>query len=277
MTTPTPAQGAMWFANRGHYIVPVHGIINGQCSCGDSDCRCPGKHPFTLLAPHGAKHASNDPAEVASWFAKHTWLNYGVRTDTFLVIDVDTKHDGMKKWADFATRPTRGLLQTWVARSGSDGRHFFFQAERGIRGGTLTEGIDIKTGEGSYVLGALSRHASGGTYDWEHQCAPSETALAKAPDWLLCEIETRTHLGKVRPAEDWRKLAREGLRDGTRHNEFMRLCGLLMRQPGLDPVVVRDVMLGWNLGRGQPPLPEKEVLDMVNACAERELRKDQWL
>ena len=90
------------------------------------------------------KNATTDAAVISSWFDEHYWLNYGVVTDALLVIDVDTKHGGLDRWAEMCGEPTRPLIHTWEVRTGSGGRHVMFKNTPGIRCGVLDKGIDIR-------------------------------------------------------------------------------------------------------------------------------------
>src|SRR5262245_48244977 len=164
-----PRQAALWLAGQGHPILPLHSISDsGACTCGAPGCASPGKHPFAALAPNGAKNATADTAVVAAWFDEHYWLNYGIRADNVFVVDVDVKHDGLKRWHKLYSEPTRFLPHTWQVRTGSGGRHVFFAPVDGVRNGTLDKGIDLRS-RGAYVVGPGCKTASGGVYGWDYQ------------------------------------------------------------------------------------------------------------
>ena len=101
--------------------------------------------------------------------------------------------------------------------------------------------------------------------------------LADPPDWLLEVIKTRTYLGRLTPPQEWRRIAAGRLLDGERHNTLLRMMGHLIAIPGVDPLEVRELLLGWNEGRCDPPIPTKEIVQMVENLAERELQKRKWL
>ena len=48
-------------------VVPSHGIKDGQCTCGDRNCKHPGRHPRT---PHGPQDATTDPELVCQFWSK---------------------------------------------------------------------------------------------------------------------------------------------------------------------------------------------------------------
>jgi hypothetical protein len=167
----TTRQAALWFASKGHPVLPIHSIReDGTCTCGDKcverddkgiivKATTRGKHPHHL-APRGLNDAALDAAIVRTWFDEHYWLNYGVRCDEILVVDIDPRHGGHDKWAEIANVPTRAVPHTWEVRTGrydgKYGRHLYFR-NPGIAKGVLDKGVEVQ-GKGGYVLGPCSLH-----------------------------------------------------------------------------------------------------------------------
>ena len=90
---------------------------------------------------------------MRQWFDEAYWLNYGISTDKLLVIDVDTKNDGLKTWRDMSTQPTRAVPHTWQVKTGSGGLHVIFDnPEAKVRNGELDKGVDLR-GIGGYIVG----------------------------------------------------------------------------------------------------------------------------
>jgi hypothetical protein len=92
----TARQGALGFAALGYGVFPLHGISERggklSCTCGNGSCTNQGKHPFARLAPHGFKDATTDLKAIRSW--PHSWLNYGIATTPFIVVDIDPRNGG---------------------------------------------------------------------------------------------------------------------------------------------------------------------------------------
>ena len=44
---PNPMKVALLCASAGVPVVPLHGVKDGECTCGDADCEQRGKHPRT--------------------------------------------------------------------------------------------------------------------------------------------------------------------------------------------------------------------------------------
>jgi len=273
----TPGQAAMWFASQNFPVLPLHSVTEAHtCTCGDAQCHSPGKHPFARYAPHGLKDATTSLSDIRGWFSECYWLNFGVVTDKLLVIDADVKHGGLQTWADMWGQPTRALPHTWQVRTGSGGLHVIFKNTLTIRCGELDKGIDIRATNG-YIVGATCKHASGGTYDWLPQCSPKDAPLAEPPEWLLAIIRTRTYLGRTTSLQERRRIAGTRLQDGERNKTLLRIAGHLISNPLNDPVEIRELILGWNRGMCEPPLPDKRIIQIVEGLCERELSKGKWL
>jgi Bifunctional DNA primase/polymerase, N-terminal len=156
------------------------------------------------------------------------WLNYGIATDRLLVIDVDPRSGGDKAWEKMWRQPTRYLPHTWEVITGGEGRHVLFANPAGIKGGTLTKGVDLK-GVGGYIVGVGSRHISGNYYRWAPQCSPKEATLHNPPQWLLDEIgKTQSKPGERKPSQHWDELLETGFVDGTLNNNFIQIIGHLI-------------------------------------------------
>jgi hypothetical protein len=276
MPSYSPRQAALWFASKGHAVLPLHSIGDaGRCTCGRIDCGSPGKHPVADLVPNGLRNATTDSTTIKSWFADRYWLSYGVTTDNFLVIDVDKRDNGLERWHKMHSEPTRFLPTTWEAKTGSGGKHVYFTAVDGIRNGSLDKGIDLKSRNG-YVVGPGCKHASGGEYHWLPQSSPADAQLADPPAWLISLIRTRTHAGKTIPVQEWRRYAREIVQDGERHTVALKMIGRLVFA-GLDEEFVREIILAWNDSRCDPPLSPTDVMSMVENVCSRERQKLDWL
>jgi len=74
------------------------------------------------------------------------------------------------------------------------------------------------------------------------------------------------------PVSEWRRLVAQGVAEGERNNALARLVGHLLRRR-VDPYVVLELALCWNATRCRPPLPESEVLQVVDSIARAEARR----
>jgi hypothetical protein len=172
------------YAQRGWLVMPLHGIAEGNCTCGKKDCDSPGKHPRT---PHGFKDATLDETTIESWWATWSRANLGVATGPesgFFMIGPDGQA-GIDALAELE-RQHGPLPRTPMLRSGGGGRHYYFAwpPEGGIKTLADVNGLPIDVrGAGGLVVAPPSVHLSGNSYAWEIR--PEEADLAAAPGWLL--------------------------------------------------------------------------------------------
>ena len=192
---PNLLPAALAYVNRFQWpVFPVHGIQEGRCTCGNPDCKRPGKHPIGKLAPQGLKDATRDPEIVTTWWRMAPHANIGIPTGALsglVVLDVDAQKYGDDSLFDLTQR-FGNLPTTVMALTGGGGFHYLF-AHPGphlkIRNSVenLGPGLDVR-GDGGYIVVAPSSHASGRRYEWELSCHPKDVALAPVPDWLLEHI-----------------------------------------------------------------------------------------
>lgn len=177
---------ALSLASRGWRLLPVHPIaFDGSCGCG-GDCAAAGKHP---RLPAWQKHASADPADVREWWNRGD-AGVGVATGAesgVVVIDLDPRHGGDVSFADLL-RERGERIETLRVATGGGGYHLYFKAPEqriGNRAGVLP-GVDVR-GEGGFVVGPGSPHASGTNYRIDRDIEPIEM-----PGWLidLCTLRT---------------------------------------------------------------------------------------
>lgn len=201
MTAPAEASppnllpAALAYVNRFQWpVFPVHGIQDGRCTCGNADCKRPGKHPIGKLAPQGLKDATRDPEIVTTWWRLAPYANIGVPTGALsglVVLDVDAHKFGEDSLFDLTQRFGQ-LPFTVMALTGGGGYHYLFAhpgPQLKIRNSVenLGPGLDVR-GDGGYIVVAPSSHASGRRYEWELSCHPKDVTLAPLPDWLLERI-----------------------------------------------------------------------------------------
>jgi len=142
------------------YLLPLQSIKDGKCTCGNSVCSSPGKHP---LLRYSWKHvATNDLIKIQKWLGMEN-INYGVATgrktsndNRLFVIDIDASEH---PFLDLMPR------ETFHYRTGSGGWHFWFQTPYSVSNSAskIAPQVDVR-GYGGYVVIPPSRHISGGTY-----------------------------------------------------------------------------------------------------------------
>jgi hypothetical protein len=156
------ARAAPVYAALGFQVVPMHTARPGDgCSCADSGCSDPGKHPrlrgWQWLA-------TTDPAMVGEWWRRWPQANLGLVTgQRFDVLDVDGEPGLKALRAVLSIAPTEHAGP--VARTGGGGWHLLY-APTGLGNRVrLLPGVDWR-GRGGLIVAPPSQHASGHRYTW---------------------------------------------------------------------------------------------------------------
>ncbi|WP_299791688.1 bifunctional DNA primase/polymerase [uncultured Marivita sp.] len=162
---------ALGYASRGWHVFPMHGVSNGQCTCGKPNCHSPAKHP---IFAGWQEIATSDPAAITHWWHQRPWANIGIATGSrsgIVVLDVDISPTKNGLASLEAIEHKHGKLPTTMTvRTGSGGYHFYFAAsstplKNSV--GHLGEGLDIRA-EGGLVVAPPSLHITGNRYSVEN-------------------------------------------------------------------------------------------------------------
>ena len=180
-----------------------------------------------------------------------------------------------------------GRLPETVAAKTARGTHLYWRypddRRVGNSKGRLPANIDVR-GEGGFVVGPPSLHATGVRYEWLR--APSATPFADAPDWLLDLISAPGQPPAAVPAGavvadagafdatlDLR--SHPGVAEGGRHNTAIRMVGSHLGR-GENPIDVLDLVYDWNR-RNAPPENEDSLKRIVRDLSAKDLRKAEAL
>jgi KaiC/GvpD/RAD55 family RecA-like ATPase len=159
----------------GFSLFPVHGIVDGRCTCGAEDCGNAGKHPATR---DGFKSATNDIEALKILWAERKHLNVGVATGApsgIFVIDIDSA-DG-----EISLNALGHIPDTLTAVTGK-GKHLYFKYpdKKVITKRGIIDGVDVR-GDGGYVCGVGTNHVSGAVYEWVNPLSE----ISPAPQFIL--------------------------------------------------------------------------------------------
>jgi Bifunctional DNA primase/polymerase, N-terminal/AAA domain len=266
----TILEAALDHVRRGFKVFPVFPVRHGECACPRrAACEDAGKHPIGRFAPHGRNDATGDEATIRRWWTDWRDANIGIATGTesgVFVLDVDPRHGGDETLHRLELQ--HGMLpHSWEAKTGSGGRHVFFQHpgyKTVSRQGRLGPGLDIK-GDGGYVVGAGSRNTNG-EYVWEVCAHPDDMPLAEAPRWLLNRCRETFRANRLRGGDetDWASLL-QGAPEGERHQVGARIAGHFLGR-GLPADEVKEILIGFCL-RCVPPFCEDEAIRIVDDLA----------
>jgi Bifunctional DNA primase/polymerase, N-terminal len=257
------ARAAAVYAALGFPVVPMHTAQpDGGCTCADSACSDPGKHPRLR---GWQRLAAIDPAVVGAWWRRWPQANLGLVTGRrFDVLDLDGDQGVEALGAVLSIAPTEHPGP--VARTGGGGWHLLYRPSGlGNRVGLLP-GVDWR-GRHGLIVAPPSRHASGTPYTW---IRPLTATLPEVPAGLrrlLAPPATpRTTLAPAPTSTGGRggygraALAREraavaaappGRRNMTLNRAAFNL-GQLVAARLLDADEVRAVLLAAALEAGNP-------------------------
>lgn len=190
-------EATLAYAQRGWRVFPLHGIVNGACTCGRSDCSSAGKHP---LVRRGLYEATTESDQIVSWWRRWRSANVGIATGAesgIAVIDIDLP-------SALESLDRLGAVElpaTLTGLTGGGGLHLIYRCTDDTLGNSAGRlpgvdgelpGIDLR-GNGGYIVGPPSVHRSGGSYEW----LDASRDLSSAPGWLKQPERSYVELGDV--------------------------------------------------------------------------------
>lgn len=191
----TRLEQVLYLANLGYKILPVHGIVDGRCTCGvahDQKSNLTGKHP-TISAWN--ENATSDPEHLIAWFKDREDLNYGIfmAGSGQIAIDIDVKGGGWESWWRLYNACEGDFPNTVQVLTGKNkfegeidrGAHMYFCAPEAMTFPANLKksgypSIDLR--HNAYILGPGSIHKSGVRYEWAPGHAPWEIEVAAIPE-----------------------------------------------------------------------------------------------
>ena len=177
---------ALGYASLGWHVFPCWWIKDdGNCACGSAQCKSPGKHPISKVAPWGQNNATTDAEPIKSWWTQYPQANIAVflERSNLCAIDIDPRNGGLDTIDQIEAK--HGKLESDLLQfTGGGGEHrVFAKPLSGNLPGKLGPGVDVKLN--GYIMLEPSNHSSGKQYVWEASSDPREGIMASPlPDWL---------------------------------------------------------------------------------------------
>jgi hypothetical protein len=180
-SSPSMLPAALWYVRRGMAVFPLWWPVGHECACpAGADCPSAAKHPLTVRGLHDA---SQDEAQVRSWWARWPYANIGLPTgDTFDAVDIDGAAQAWKEFTAQVGSPEHRAIVMTGRNAGGFHLYCFPGGRKTVPSGKrgLPAGVEIK-GVGGYVVAPPSLHVSGATYQW---VTPLEDGVvAGSVDW----------------------------------------------------------------------------------------------
>ncbi len=234
---------ALKYTAQGFSIIPV-----GQ-----------NKKPLINWKEFQERKASEE--EVRKWFKEFPDANIGMVTGKISnMVVVDVENGGS----------IDGLSTTVISKTGGGGWHYFYKyPENGLNNATrIREKMDIR-GDGGYVVLPPSLHSSGNRYEWKN--SPEMATLAELPKWVK-NIRSENQ----KNVTDWDKFLKTTNPEGTRNTRTTQITGKLLKHlPQNLWHKAGHFIKGWNKEKNDPPLPEKEIENVITSIASSESNKNK--
>lgn len=266
MDLTDPFETALWSASRGWFVHPLDHPALAECAASTTashpeNCSDRGKHPLTQWR----NHSTTDEKEIVAWFAG-TNRNVGIDCGKsgLVVIDEDTP-GALQALADQLGEP---IPATFTVKTGR-GHHYYFEqpaSPLGNQAGSLkVHHIDVR-GEGGYVVGPGSLHASGTHYEPLNADAP----VFPLPQWLLDQVVAR----ESPRATNFEPLPQRHLNRipvGQRHTQLLSYAGFL-RNTGISLDEAR-MLMGERWKHCDQPPGDPFLLEQAHAIVQDVFRR----
>ena len=180
--TVRPLSAALRYDSEALHVVPLHGLKDGRCTCGDADCCQPEMHPRTK---NGVADATSDLALIENRWTKWSKAKIGIVFGGAskllgLMTDVET---GRRKLGEI-TRTNGKLTRTVTILDGDRETRLFRFDGNYPRSGDVTDNVRV-LGEGDFVVAPSSLDDSTGKRRFARGRAVGEVEIAQAPHWLF--------------------------------------------------------------------------------------------
>lgn len=158
-------EAALAYAANGWPVLACYTNTPEGCSCGDSGCISPGKHPQPSLSPNGVQSATTDLDEIASW-PKRINIAIALGHKDLMALDVDDAEIA----AALLAPETVLHDETGAVRTGR-GLHVYFLCSgekkiQHLRDKVTGRKIGHIGGLGGYVIAPPSAAPAGKQYKW---------------------------------------------------------------------------------------------------------------
>ena len=206
-------KSAIWYAQHGWYVLPIHEpvFVNGVCvGCTCEPYRhsdeCKRNNPRMYLAEgekcdnpgkcprvRWGEKSTTDIAQITKWWSIWQTANVGIDCGKsgLLVFDADTYKDTYGDLSEILSSEDR---ETVTVITGGGGEHFIYDRQDKPYGNStrnLPAGIDIR-GVGGYIVAAPSLHKSGNRYQYEEGYKPNQIKPLPIPSKLNAILATHT-------------------------------------------------------------------------------------
>jgi hypothetical protein len=173
-------EGGLKLIGMDIYVVIVHGIKDGRCTCGSTYAHKYGKHPIDALGSWKVI-PTTEVEQFEAWLRRYPFANLAIPAEINNLIILD--FDNIEIFNQLFKEHPSWFVGCWIERTGRGLHVYFRQTTPAINHGCTTKGIEVKIL--NYVVCSPSRHIDGGRYEWMATYAPWERAIEVIPVGLL--------------------------------------------------------------------------------------------
>ncbi len=259
---------AIRYAELGFSVIPVHSIVNGNCSCGSPKCKAPGKHPRYKWSEQ--QITPYTVAELTELWTKVPNANVGIVTGEvsgIIVLDIDGEK-GLRSLESVGL-PFEDLPVSPTVNTGGGGKHIYYRYPEDenfqTKAGVLPK-VDIR-GKGGFVVAPPSMHMSGTAYTWAEGRSVFEVDPVDADLSLIFTDKPETD-AVPKSGTHWYERLIAGVHEGNRNESATRLAGRYI-QKGLSEAETKFLLSAWN-NTNVPPLSSKELDQVVKSVSKKD-------
>ena len=160
------------FTKHGIKVFPVHGVVDGKCTCGNPKCGSVGKHS---VVGKWQESATLDEEQISKWWTKNPKWNVGILLGPESgICDIEFDDDEGKATAE---ELLSDIATPAYKSSRSVHRLFRLPKSEALSGAmTKVKGLEIRLGfNPAYSVAPPSQHKSGSKYQWIEGCSTNRS------------------------------------------------------------------------------------------------------
>jgi hypothetical protein len=175
-------RAALLLTKAGAPVVPLHGLKNGRCTCGDAHCARPGKHPRTKL---DIADATFDPREIRGHWKKWPNAKIGIVMGWPGKLLALAAEGQAGRQTLRAITATHGKLPSTVTIRDHDRRIFLLEVDgKPPHSRAVADGVRI-LGDADLIIAPSTLSGLNTKRRFVRDHAPGQVKIVRAPQWLL--------------------------------------------------------------------------------------------
>ena len=230
------------------------------------------KPPAFLGGWHQYKTERPDRDTVESWFKNRDDLVVALICGEFLVVDADTPEAMSWVETNLPTSPFKVITGKGMHYYYNNPQNYTTFATKRMNDTPIERHIDIR-GEGGLIIAPYNKHANGTIYKPVTIAEWDIYDVNDLPDFTETEWVQITGNKKQNGSSPTAPISLNGVNEGSRNDQAARLAGYLISK-NINIDFCKFFLQSWN-SQNQPPLPNNEVISVVENVKKTHDRKNQ--